>query len=211
MLATGVRSSEVIASVLEDYVFANRPPILKVKRSYWDRNLTKNSKDRETTWRQPYKGLPKELAAYVNESRPQTWRQEMFLSGSAPDTPLSADAIKQIFQRISRRLGYNVHAHQTRHTWAQRLSDNGVSPYELMVPGGWSSLGQVDVYYTANKDAAIKAVADAVITCIPSRRDCDRDAPKCCEDGEGVGALGPVPSQRAIDRPCTHPGKLSQL
>lgn len=164
MLATGVRSSEVIASVLEDYLFASRPPTLKVKRSYWDPNLTKNSKDRETTWRQPYKGLPKELAAYVNEGRPQTWRQEMFLSGSAPDTPLSADAIKQIFQRISARLGYNVHAHQTRHTWAQRLADSGVSPYELMVPGGWSSLGQVDVYYTANKDAAIKAVADAVIT-----------------------------------------------
>jgi integrase len=158
-----VRSCEVLASVLEDYRLTARTPTLEVRRSYWDPNQTKNSKDRTTTWRHPYKSVVKELTAYVKEERPATWRQEMFLSSSARDTPISDDALKQVFQRISRRLGYNIHAHQTRHTWAQRLADSGVSPYALMVAGGWSSLSQVDVYYTANRDAAIKAVADAVV------------------------------------------------
>jgi integrase len=151
MLATGVRSSEARASVLADFRWSHRPPTLEVRRSYRDESLTQSSRNRSATWHPPYTSLPRELAAYVSDGRPQTWRQEMFLSVMRPNTSLSSEAMKEIFQRISERIGYHVHAGQTRHTWAQRLAASGMAPSDLMLAGGWSRLSEVAVYYAANK------------------------------------------------------------
>jgi integrase len=87
----------------------------------------------------------------------------VFLSERVPYEPMTPNGVKLLFQRLSTRVGFHVHAHQMRHTWATRLAEAGVSPYDLMVAGGWSSLDMVMVYFTAREQEAITRLANAVI------------------------------------------------
>jgi site-specific recombinase XerD len=88
------------------------------------------------------------LHDYIDRVRPVLSHNEMdhlFLSSSGK--PLSANAIKLLFQRLKRNTGIsNLHAHLCRHTFAINYLMNGGDIFSLKEILGHRSLEMVNHY-----------------------------------------------------------------
>ncbi len=159
LLATGVRVSELCGLHLAHLQLEARIPFVHVVGSVHDLDTTKGEEDRDVPFRPLYRTLPARLRAYLAE-RTDT-RQELFLS-TKPDAqgrpaPLTVSGVQQVCGRLSQRVGFHVHPHLLRHTWATRLVDAGMGMFHLRQAGGWKSLEMVRVYYRADTREMLEA------------------------------------------------------
>lgn len=70
----------------------------------------------------------------------------ILLEGANKGKPMSLDAGKKLFQRISKRCGFYVHAHMLRHGFATERIDDGWSLEEISLYLRHKSLGSTRIY-----------------------------------------------------------------
>jgi site-specific recombinase XerD len=113
LLGTGMRISELAALTLEDVEDDGEVVFLKIKRG-------KGAKFR----RVPVSSrLRRELTRYLNRGRPETRARELLVLHDG--RPVSMMCVANLLRRVRYRVGFEVHAHRFRHTFATRYLSNG--------------------------------------------------------------------------------------
>jgi integrase/recombinase XerC len=106
LLGTGMRVGELCALTLTDVEDEGDAAFLKIQRG-------KGGKFRRVP---VSRRLRRELVRYLNRVRPDTKAQELLLR---PDGRLvRVETVIELFQRLRQRVGFRVHAHKFRHTFA---------------------------------------------------------------------------------------------
>jgi integrase/recombinase XerC len=163
-LDTGLRVSEVAA--------------IKVADVDWRRNEIrvwgKGSKERRVGFG---KKTARYLRAYVDfhrrrvaEDRVSDDRLFLCQGGNRRDgeetigEPLSANGVKQLFRRTSKRLGIKLHPHKLRHTFSTDFLNNGGSVADLQRILGHET-PQMSLYYAhvTNTDAVERQKSNSVV------------------------------------------------
>ncbi len=113
LLGTGMRISELAALTLEDVEDDGEVVFLKIKRG-------KGAKFR----RVPVSSrLRRELTRYLNRGRSETQASELFVLSDG--RPVTLMCVANLLRRVRYRVGFAVHAHRFRHTFATRYLSNG--------------------------------------------------------------------------------------
>ncbi len=113
LLGTGMRISELAALTLEDVEDDGEATFLKIRRG-------KGAKFR----RVPVSSqLRRELIRYINRIRPETHARHLLVL--ADGRPVSVMCVANLLRRTRYRVGFQVHAHRFRHTFATRYLRNG--------------------------------------------------------------------------------------
>lgn len=113
LLGTGMRVSELCALELADFEDDGEGAFLKVQRG-------KGAKFRRVPVSQR---LRRELVRYVNRTRPAAAGTNLLAMADGRSVTLRAATA--VFQRIKKRVGFQVHAHKFRHTFATEYLRNG--------------------------------------------------------------------------------------
>jgi site-specific recombinase XerD len=112
LLGTGMRVSEMCALTLDDIEDDGETTTLKVRRG-------KGGKFR----RVPVSSrLRRELVRYVNRLRPETATDRLLVL--ADGRPAEVRSVKDLHKRVAGRVGFRVHAHKFRHTFATEYLRN---------------------------------------------------------------------------------------
>jgi len=113
LLGTGMRLGELCALELEDVEDDGEAMFLKIRRG-------KGAKFRRVPVSHR---LRRELLRYVNRMRPDSTSPNLLLlrDGRSVDV----ECVSDLFQRTRRRIGFRVHAHKFRHTFATEYLRNG--------------------------------------------------------------------------------------
>jgi integrase/recombinase XerD len=113
LMGTGMRVSEMCALTLDDIEDDGAAVTLKVRRG-------KGAKFR----RVPISSrLRRELSRYVNRSRAETASDLLLVLSDG--RPAAVVSVKDLFKRVRRRVGFGVHAHKFRHTFATEYLRRG--------------------------------------------------------------------------------------
>ncbi len=113
LLGTGMRVGELCALRLEDFEDDGDAAFLKVQKG-------KGGKFRRVP---VSRRLRRELIRYLNRVRPDTNAAELLVR---PDgRPLRVPTVIELFQRLKGRVGFRVHAHKFRHTFATEYLRQG--------------------------------------------------------------------------------------
>src|SRR5438094_2272491 len=113
LLGTGMRISELAALTLEDVEDDGELMFLQIKRG-------KGAKSR----RVPVSSrLRRELVRYLNRGRPETHAKQLFVLSDG--RPASVMCVANLLRRVRYHVGFPVHAHRFRHTFATRYLSNG--------------------------------------------------------------------------------------
>lgn len=155
MLATGLRLREVANLTIDDVMESPEGAYVRVRQG-------KGRKDRVVPLDTPKDRLSARLRRYIAKGRPATpTSRALFLSErrsrSGEPEPLTADAIKTIFKRISRQAGVHVNPHMLRHTFATRALSAGVDVMALQRALGHATLAMVSRYVHYQKDDLLVA------------------------------------------------------
>jgi site-specific recombinase XerD len=113
LLGTGIRVGELCSLLLEDVEDDEDTMFLKIKRG-------KGSKFRRVPVSQR---LRREIIRYINKSRPDSDLPNLLLLSSG--RPVSVQTACELLQRLRRRLGFPLHAHKFRHTFATEYLRRG--------------------------------------------------------------------------------------
>jgi integrase len=113
LLGTGIRVGELCNLLLEDVEDDEDTMFLKIKRG-------KGSKFRRVPVSQR---LRREIIRYINKNRPESEAPNLLLLVSG--RPVSILAACDLLQRLRRRLGFPLHAHKFRHTFATEYLRRG--------------------------------------------------------------------------------------
>ena len=113
LLGTGMRVGELCALKLEDIEDEGDTAFLKIQRG-------KGGKFRRVP---VSRRLRRELARYLNRTRPDASGQELLLK--ADGRPVRMRTVAELFQRLRQRVGFRVHAHKFRHTFATEYLRQG--------------------------------------------------------------------------------------
>lgn len=113
LLGTGIRVGELINLLLEDVEDDEDTMFLKIKRG-------KGAKFRRVPVSQR---LRREIIRYINRSRPDSDAPNLLLLSAG--RPVSIQAVCDLLQRLRRRLGFPLHAHRFRHTFATEYLRRG--------------------------------------------------------------------------------------
>src|SRR6266511_1745426 len=113
LLGTGIRVGELCNLLLEDVEDDEDTMFLKIKRG-------KGSKFRRVPVSQR---LRREIIRYINKNRPDGDAPNLLLLASG--RPVSILAACDLLQRLRRRLGFPLHAHKFRHTFATEYLRRG--------------------------------------------------------------------------------------
>src|SRR6266545_2770185 len=113
LLGTGIRVGELCGLLLEDVEDDEDTMFLKIKRG-------KGAKFRRVPVSQR---LRREIIRYINKNRPDSEAPNLLLL--APGRPVSILAACDLLQRLRRRLGFPLHAHKFRHTFATEYLRRG--------------------------------------------------------------------------------------
>jgi len=113
LLGTGMRLGELCALELEDVEDDGEAMFLKIRRG-------KGAKFRRVP---ASHRLRRELLRYVNRMRPDSASPNLLLLRDG--RPVDVECVSDLFQRTRRRIGFRVHAHQFRHTFATEYLRNG--------------------------------------------------------------------------------------
>ncbi len=138
LLGTGLRRAELIGLRLADVDLAER--LMRVRAS-----TSKSVRPREIAL---HLEVLKELDRYVRDFRVGDTDDEAPLFTSRRGGPLTAQAVKRLFDRLKVRTGIrDLCAHMLRHTWATNYNRSGSgSAFDLQVEGGWTTPRMVDRY-----------------------------------------------------------------
>jgi len=113
LVGTGMRVSEMADLRVEDFEDDDEASFLKVQRG-------KGAKFRRVPVSHR---LRRELIKYINRVRPMTKCDRLVV---LPDgRPVTLTAVNSLFWRIRRKVGFPVHAHRFRHTFATEYLRNG--------------------------------------------------------------------------------------
>jgi integrase len=113
LLGTGMRLGELCALELEDVEDDGETMFLKIRRG-------KGAKFRRVPVSHR---LRRELLRYVNRMRPDSASPNLLLLRDG--RPVDVECVSDLFQRTRRRIGFRVHAHKFRHTFATEYLRNG--------------------------------------------------------------------------------------
>ncbi|HEY9288866.1 MAG TPA: tyrosine-type recombinase/integrase [Candidatus Dormibacteraeota bacterium] len=113
LLGTGMRLGELCALELEDVEDDGEAMFLKIRRG-------KGAKFRRVPVSHR---LRRELLRYINRMRPDSPSPHLLLLRDA--RPVDVECVSDLFQRTRRRIGFRVHAHKFRHTFATEYLRNG--------------------------------------------------------------------------------------
>ena len=113
LLGTGMRVSELCALKLLDVEDEGDAVFLKIKRG-------KGGKFRRVP---VSRRLRRELVRYLNRIRPDTSTDELLVR---PDgKPVRVETVIELFKRLRKKVGFRVHAHKFRHTFATEYLRQG--------------------------------------------------------------------------------------
>jgi integrase/recombinase XerD len=113
LLGTGMRVSELCALKQLDVEDEGDAVFLKIKRG-------KGGKFRRVP---VSRRLRRELVRYLNRVRPDTSAEELLVR---PDgKPVRVETVIELFKRLRKRVGFRVHAHRFRHTFATEYLRQG--------------------------------------------------------------------------------------
>ncbi len=113
LLGTGIRVGELCNLLLEDVEDDEDAMFLKIKRG-------KGAKFRRVPVSQR---LRREIIRYINRSRPDSPEPNLLLLTSC--RPVSVQTACELLQRLHKRLGFPLHAHKFRHTFATEYLRRG--------------------------------------------------------------------------------------
>ncbi|MCX7748410.1 MAG: tyrosine-type recombinase/integrase [Clostridia bacterium] len=130
ILDTGIRLSEAIGLKVEDVDLHNFR--MKV--------LGKGDKERTVFFGSKTKAF---LKRYIENFRGEADCNNVFLSGAEP---MTENAVKNVFRRISKKTGIEVHAHLLRHTFATKFLIAGGNVFELQMLMGHTTLAMTQKY-----------------------------------------------------------------
>jgi site-specific recombinase XerD len=139
LLGTGMRVSELCALVLEDIEEDDDSSFLKVRRG-------KGAKFRRVPIS---RHLQRELARFLNRGR-TTCRNECLLV-LQDGRSVSVECVTQMLRRLKKRVGFSVHAHKFRHTFATEYLRRGGDIERLRRILGHTSYAMVMRYVHMNK------------------------------------------------------------
>ena len=106
LLGTGMRVGELCALTMDDVEDEGDAAFLKIQRG-------KGAKFRRVP---VSRRLRRELLRYLNRHRPESSAKSLLLR---PDgKPLRVETVTELFRRIRVKVGFRVHAHKFRHTFA---------------------------------------------------------------------------------------------
>ncbi len=113
LLGTGMRVGELCALSLDDLEDDDEATFLKIRRG-------KGSKFRRVPVSHQ---LRRELIRYLNRTRPSCSSEQLLVlrDGRA----VSVECVSRFFQRLGRRVGFRIHAHKFRHTFATEYLRRG--------------------------------------------------------------------------------------
>jgi len=160
LLGTGMRVSELVALTLEDVEDDGDVTFLKIRRG-------KGAKFR----RVPVSSrLRRELIRYVNRFRPDARSSQLLLLDSG--RPVSVITVVNLLRRIRSQVGFPVHAHRFRHTFATRYLRNGGEIERLRRILGHTSYVMVMRYLHLDKGAETQTVfrASGAVVSLPTAR-----------------------------------------
>jgi integrase len=113
LLGTGMRVGELCALTLNDIEEDGEATFFKIQRG-------KGGKFRRVP---VSRRLRRELVRYLNRVRPETGVEQLLVR---PDgRPVRVETVTELFQRIKRKVGFRVHAHKFRHTFATEYLRQG--------------------------------------------------------------------------------------
>jgi site-specific recombinase XerD len=139
LLGTGMRVGELAALVVEDYESDGNVGFLKVRKG-------KGAKFR----RVPLSGrLRREIDCYLNRFREEAATNRLLIKGEGE--PVAMMTVEYLLRRIKLRVGFNVHAHGFRHTFATEYLRNGGDIERLRRILGHSSYVMVMRYLHLDK------------------------------------------------------------
>jgi site-specific recombinase XerD len=113
LLGTGMRVGELCALRLVDFEDDGEAAFLKIQRG-------KGGKFRRVP---VSRRLRRELMRYLNRVRPDTATTELLVRTDGQ--PLRVRTVIELFQRMKGRVGFHVHAHKFRHTFATEYLRQG--------------------------------------------------------------------------------------
>jgi integrase len=113
LLGTGMRVGELCALRLEDFEDDEDTAFLKIQQG-------KGGKFRRVPVSQK---LRRELVRYINQGRPDSASENLIVLRDG--RPVAQTSTNNVFGRLGKRLGFSVHAHKFRHTFATEYLRNG--------------------------------------------------------------------------------------
>jgi integrase len=113
LLGTGMRVGELCALRLEDIEDEGETAFFKIRRG-------KGAKFRRVPIS---RRLRRELVRYLNRIRPPSSAPELLLRQDGK--PVLLQTVTELLKRIKRRVGFRVHAHKFRHTFATEYLRQG--------------------------------------------------------------------------------------
>jgi site-specific recombinase XerD len=140
LMGTGMRVSELCALDLTDFEDDGEMTFLKIRRG-------KGAKFRRVPVSQ---ALRRDIIRYLNRERPDSPSQGLLLGLNGQRVTLFGTA--NLFRRIRLKVGFPVHAHRFRHTFATEYLRNGGSIDRLMRILGHTTLEMVMRYVHLNKE-----------------------------------------------------------
>jgi len=139
LLGTGMRVSELCALIAEDVEDDGEATFLKVRRG-------KGAKFRRVP---VSRHLRRELLRYRNRQRQETAAPNLLVLRDS--RPVRVETVTDLFRRMQSRLGFKVHAHRFRHTFATEYLRRGGEIERLRRILGHSSYVMVMRYVHLDK------------------------------------------------------------
>jgi integrase len=139
LLGTGMRISELCALTIDDFEDDGETTFLKIRKG-------KGAKFRRVPVSQR---LRKEILRYLNRVRPESPSPNLLLLGDG--RPVSFMSTANLFRRTRLKVGFPVHAHRFRHTYATGYLRSGGKIERLMRILGHTTLEMVMRYVHLDK------------------------------------------------------------
>ena len=160
LIGTGLRISELCDLTVDDFEDDGEAAFLKVRRG-------KGAKFRRVpvTFR-----LRRDVVRWINHDRPDCRHQQLLAMRG--DEPVSVDTVTRMLARLSDRVGFRVHAHRFRHTFATEYLRNDGSMERLRKILGHSSYQMVLRYVHLRKGDLSKGFEERTLTEAPGWRSC---------------------------------------
>jgi site-specific recombinase XerD len=158
LIRTGLRRGEALALTLDNIIESANGTYLQVVQG-------KGAKDRMVpldTRIDP--SFSKEVKRYIRLIRPADTgdQRSLFLSlrknsGNSYDA-LTDEGLKTVFARLSQAVGFNVHAHVCRYTYASRMIGKGINQSVVKRAMGHTTMQMLDRYIAFDAESLMQAV-----------------------------------------------------
>ena len=139
LLGTGMRVSELCNLRLDDFEDDGGAAFLKIQKG-------KGSKFRRAP---ASERLRRELRRYINRTRPESRSDHLLVL--ADGRPLTVGAVGKMLGRARGTLGFSIHAHKFRHTFATMYVENGGDIERLRKILGHSTYAMILRYVHLNR------------------------------------------------------------